>query len=214
MTDEQHQTDRQRQWLSQLQDGELASVSASGLLEALREDGELRATWERYHLIGHAIRGERFDTAQRSVADRVRRSLLTEPIPIAAPSLPPQPQPQPIRHGRRASNKRPPLAGLALAAGVALLAIVVTPNVFQDAATFPNAPELDGNLASRDSPPLRSGVAAPTGRWRQDRSDPDPDPDLTPALASKLDRFLVTHQEVAPSARSEGMLHYATFVGY
>jgi sigma-E factor negative regulatory protein RseA len=41
-------------------------------------------------------------------------------------------------------------------------------------------------------------------RWHLDRPD----------LASKLDLFLVNHQEAAPAAGVKGMLPYATLVGY
>lgn len=188
MTYEQRNINDQRQRLSELQDGELDPSSTSRLLDALALDSSLRETWERYHLIGHAIRGEHFDPTHRAVADKVRDTLAIEPIRMT-----------PRRSERRSRTKYRSLAGIALAASVAFLAIFVAPTLLQDAANRPSVAAQPTPLASRE--PLPDKVA---GRWQLDRPD----------LASKLDLFLVTHQETAPATGAKGMLHYATFVGY
>ncbi len=149
-------------------------------------DASLRATWERYHLIGHAIRGEHFDPAYRVIADRVRDSLTIEPTRIT-----------PRR--RRARSSYPAIAGVALAASMAFVAFFVAPDLLRDSVTRPTAAANGPPLASHESWPDQVGE-----RWHLDRPD----------LASKLDRFLVTHQETVPMAGANGMLHYATFVDY
>ncbi|AFL72658.1 negative regulator of sigma E activity [Thiocystis violascens DSM 198] len=186
MTNEQRPTDWQRQRLSELQDGELDPLSASRLLDTLAEDASLRATWERYHLIGHVIRGEHCDPAHRAVAERVRRTLAVEPTRL---------QPR----GRRARTHYRPLVGVAIAASVAFLAVFVAPVLLRDTATHPRVTVGETPLIARASLPRPVDA-----RWQLDRPD----------LANKLDRFLVTHQETAPATGAKGMLHYATFVGY
>jgi len=52
--------------------------------------------------------------------------------------------------------------------------------------------------------PERFRLADPARRWHVDE----------PALESKLDRFLVNHQEHSPVSRMQGFLPYATLVGY
>ena len=77
-------TDEPRQRLSALQDGELAPAQVPALLDALAADTELRERWERYTLIGQAIRGEAIDPNARALADRVRNALAPSLEPIAA----------------------------------------------------------------------------------------------------------------------------------
>ncbi|WP_295404600.1 sigma-E factor negative regulatory protein [uncultured Thiocystis sp.] len=188
MTDEHRLIDEQRQRLSALQDGELDPASAARLLDALAEDASLRKTWERHHLIGLAIRGEHFAHEHRMIADRVRESLALEPLRIV-----------PRRRERPTRLQSSSLVGMALAASVVFLAIFVAPTLWQEAAIRSSGATQATPLASREPLPDRMN-----GRWQLDRPD----------LASKLDQFLVTHQETAPATGAKGMLRYATFVGY
>jgi sigma-E factor negative regulatory protein RseA len=178
-------TDEHRQRLSQLQDGELADVGTATLLDAMTRDPDLRATWERYNLIGHAMRGEAIDPACRALADRVRERLASEPTVLA-----------PSRLGRPSARRARRYAGFALAASVALVAILTAPALFDGAASVTGIGPAASRLVERQSIPLR--------RWQLER----------PELASKLDRYLVTHQATAPANGAKGMLPYATLVGY
>jgi sigma-E factor negative regulatory protein RseA len=145
---------------------------------------ELRAAWERYHLIGQAIRGERIEREVRGVADAVRRAVEREPTVVA---------PRSSRLGRGV-----PFAGAALAAGAAILAILAVPSLFQG----PD-PEPEGSSAPRAERYARLD-SVQTQRWSRDGQN----------LAEKLDLFLVNHQEAAPASGVKGMLPYATLVGY
>ncbi len=177
-------TDEQRLQLSALQDGELDAASTSRLLDAVARESSLRATWERYHLIGQAIRNEHIDLTHRDLAERVRRALIAEPVPLT----------QHRRH--RWLRARRPVVGVALAATLAFVALFAAPVLFQPAPT---------NLTPAAFTPTFAGYAPlPDRHWRLDR----------PELASKLDRFLVTHQATAPATGAKGMLPYATLVGY
>lgn len=186
--------DEQRQRISVLQDGELDPASAARLVDALASDPELRGAWERYHLIGLALRHERVEPASASIADAVRRRLEQEPTILAPGHL----------RGTRASRGRhrvAPFAGIGLAAAAAFMAVFVVPAWLDHGATL--APGT-ANLPSFASQPTPVLIPAQAKRWDLDR----------PELADKLDLFLVTHQETAPATGSKGILPYATFVGY
>ncbi|MTW21732.1 sigma-E factor negative regulatory protein [Allochromatium palmeri] len=178
-------TDEHRQRLSELQDGELAPAQVPALLDAMAADPELREHWERYTLIGQAMRGEAIDPAARALADQVSRALATEPTILC-----------PRRLGRVPRRWTRRYTGLALAASVLLVAVLATPVFLSD----PIGPAAVGSVAAR----LVEPPSIPLQRWHQDR----------PELASKLDRYLVTHQATAPANGAKGLLPYAMLVGY
>lgn len=179
-------TDEQRSQVSALADGELDGRRAARLYDLAGQDPELRATWERYHLIGQAIRGEPVDPQIRRVADAVRAALRSEPAVVVLRTR------RPWRGLELA-----PFAGAALAAGIVLMAVLAVPALFQG-----------GDPAGLESMPDGRRYASLAGesarRWDLDRRE----------LADKLDLFLVNHQDAAPATGVRGMLPYATLVGY
>jgi sigma-E factor negative regulatory protein RseA len=200
-------TDEQRQRISELQDGELDSAGTARLVEALAGDPELRASWERYHAIGLAMRGEPVLAARRGIADAVRERVALEPTVLA-----PRPFESLRRHGMKSA------AGIALAAAAAFTAVFVAPSLMAPGVFAPTSPGRglsDETMAlesrSASLPTFASGPSNgppptlhPAKRWDLDH----------PELVNKLDLFLVTHQETAPTTGAKGMLPYATFVGY
>jgi sigma-E factor negative regulatory protein RseA len=181
-------SDELRQRISELQDGELDPAVTARLVDAMAGDPDLRGTWERYHAIGLAIRGETVHASCRGVADVVRERIAREPT-VLVPRL---------RHAKRPTTKRP-IAGIALAAAAAFLAVFVAPGLLDGVGSLPNVPVRAPTFASQPDV-----VAIPAKRWDLEH----------PELANKLDLFLVTHQETAPTTGAKGMLPYATFVGY
>ncbi|NCA71114.1 MAG: hypothetical protein EOM91_13625 [Sphingobacteriia bacterium] len=191
--------DEQRQRISELQDGELDRTSAAHLVDDLTIDPQLRGVWERYHLIGLAIRNEPLAIERRSIADGVRERLATEPTVLAPGRVEPRHPRHPFKHRPRPRAKSA-YAGIALAAAAAFVAVFVVLPVWIDGGT-------SGSSGAGSAPPFTARMVAseaPTKRWHLDR----------PELANKLDLFLVTHQDTAPAAGAKGMLPYATFVGY
>jgi len=179
-------TDEHRSQVSALVDGEVAGQRAARLFDLVGREPELRAAWERYHLIGQAIRGERIEREVRTVADAVRRAMEREPALSAQRAS---------RLGRGA--RLAPFAGAALAAGMAILAVLAVPTLIQgpEPPPWPVAAPTERYVGLDASHPER---------WRLDR----------PALADKLELFLVNHQESAPGTGVKGMLPYAMLVGY
>lgn len=176
-----------RKQLSTLIDGELDAVEMKDALGALTGDPELRAAWDRYHLIGDALRGERLSRGTLSVAQRVSKRLDKESV-------------IPLTHRRTmiSRNWLGPVAGSALAASVALVALVVGPDIRNEADSVPSP------LAEK-APSEPTLYVDRTGTyWSL----------MRPEVESKLNSFLVNHQEYAPAAGMKGLLPYATFVSY
>jgi sigma-E factor negative regulatory protein RseA len=93
--------------LSAMMDDALERDERERCVQRLKEDAELRAAWDVYHLIGDTLRGH---TAPQ-IAEQVRARLAAEPTVLAP---------------RRAERARPRLAWypLAAAASVAAVALV------------------------------------------------------------------------------------------
>ena len=68
-----------RQQLSALMDGELPADEARFLLRRLQHDEELNAQWERWQLLGDALRGRAEAPAPAGFAQRVADALAAEP---------------------------------------------------------------------------------------------------------------------------------------
>ena len=103
--------------LSAMFDDELPQGECELLARRLSRDGELKARWERYALIGAAIRGEPGVRLDGRIARRVGTALRAEPeLAAQSPAAP--------RHTGRQGAWLRPLAGAAVAAGVASIAIL------------------------------------------------------------------------------------------
>lgn len=67
--------------LSALIDGEFDVASASHLITSVQSGGEMEGCWQQYHLIGDAMRGDRYLSADFSA--RVMGALDAEPTVLA-----------------------------------------------------------------------------------------------------------------------------------
>jgi sigma-E factor negative regulatory protein RseA len=93
--------------VSALMDGELDQGEAEREITRLRQDPVLRETWEAFHLIGDALRGERFLSA--GFSERLTARLEQEPTVLAP---------------RKTPRKRVTTYALSAAASVAAAALV------------------------------------------------------------------------------------------
>ena len=177
--------------VSALLDGELASDS-SGAFDQIEQDDDLRCVWDRYHLIGDAMRGEAVRVSTLSIADRVRAQLNNEAdiVPIRQLDKPV------IKNVRLPWAK--PLAGAALAASVAILAVLSMPQFSPDQAVDP-LPKV------AVTPPVDVPVIASNSQWRTI---------LKPKVESKLNRYLIEHNEFASARGVSGVMPYTSFVSY
>jgi sigma-E factor negative regulatory protein RseA len=102
-----------REQVSAFLDGELPGSETELLLKRLTRDPELRHSFGRYALIGEALRGTSRTPLSRDFSSKVNRAIDGEPATPLAPAA-------------RASQTRwwKPIAGTAVAAGVAAVAVV------------------------------------------------------------------------------------------
>jgi sigma-E factor negative regulatory protein RseA len=96
-----------REHLSCLMDGELDRSAQQFMLRRMAEDSEMKDTWRRFHTVRACMHGEMIATG--NLADRVAAAISDEPV--ASP-------------GGRVAAWFKPVAGGAIAASVALVAIV------------------------------------------------------------------------------------------
>ncbi|HDK02551.1 MAG TPA: hypothetical protein ENG84_01690 [Gammaproteobacteria bacterium] len=176
--------------LSAFMDGELESEPARFLVSSLLQDAGVRARWERYHLIREALDRGLPRNVDAGFADRVYEALSRESGRRGRDG-------RDGRHGRRRfalpAVVTRPLAGLAVAAAVATVAVLG----FQ----YSGSPSLHSTSA-----PIAS--TAPTGS-----ADYEPAA-VQSADAARLNAYLVNHSEYARGAGMGGMLSYVRIVGY
>jgi negative regulator of sigma E activity len=102
-----------REQISAFLDGELPNTESELLLKRLTRDPELRESFGRYALIGEAVRGTSRAYLSKGFPSRVNLAIDGEPVSAGA-NPPPRAAPRWWR----------PFAGVAVAAGVAAVAIV------------------------------------------------------------------------------------------
>jgi len=215
-------TENIRKEISALLDDELSQQEMSQILGQLNEQEQLRGTWDRYNLISDVIRGEAGGRASPSLADQVRAQIDAEPAILAAPK-PVNTAPAWVR----------PLAGTALAASVAVLAVMTAPQLLTpDAKVSPQVATVkmaEPNYAQLASVPATQNfhlansaqyrvrpvaAARPTGQWSAQYSGMRWKNLAKPATENRLNKYLVDHSEYATQAPVRGVAPYATFVGY
>lgn len=178
-------TEKVKEQISALVDGELPESERALLVRRLATDQELRGTWERYHLIRDALRHELPDDVDGDMANRIMAAVEAEP------PLSPQGG---VSAGMRRAIK--PLAGLAIAASVAALAIIGLQQLGGQ------QPEGLPRVATRDASSAYVQVAGT--RWDLGRAE----------VESRLNGYLVNHNEYTSSTSLQGMLHYTRIAGY
>jgi sigma-E factor negative regulatory protein RseA len=125
--------------ISAFMDGELEDHEAAGQVRRLKEDPELRAAWETYHLIGDAMRGEAGYAS--GLAVKISARLVAEPTVLA-----PRPRMQ-LRNVRRlALSAAASIGGVALVAWLALFDNPFVPQ--QNLAVNQAAPGAQTQLAA------------------------------------------------------------------
>lgn len=170
-----------RESLSALIDGEVATEQAAQLIDRIVEDPSLRAAWGRYHLVSDVLHNTLSDLGANDLQERVRESIDSEPIAF------------PRR--RELASFIKPVAGLALAASVAIVAIIAFRNVEQEVVP---SPQRVAENRDNDRRPERVPM-----RWNVD----------VPAVEERLNTYLVDHSEYLDNGM-RGMLPYARIVGY
>ena len=175
-------TERIKEQLSAFLDGELPEPESALLVKRLERDDDLRGALSRYSLIGAVLRSDGDVPAARQVAARVSAAIAREPSGRMAVAR------------FRPSVLARPLAGLAVAAGVAAVAVLLMQRF---AADSPGQPEpVLAQVA--DAPVVPVTVTA-------DPVESPPHPYTTPAAAdgpgglpmTQFANYLVAHSSYA-----------------
>lgn len=168
--------------LSALVDGEIDDEARPQLLDALSADRDARGAWRRYHVIGDVLRNAPAMVEAASAAPHRTAEVVALPA-------------------RR--TIRAPLAGLAVAASVALVAVLLVNGAGMPAGQAELA-AVDGGAA--DTPP--SQVVATVGDER--------DLQLVPAgsFDQRLDGYLVNFNEQRSRLGVPGVHPYVRIVGF
>ena len=114
-----------REHLSSLMDGEVSQETGRFLVRRLGANGELRQTWARYHLIRDCMRHQDGQLAKLDLTGRIQAALASEPAEAASSQV------------KRSWFK--PVAGAAIAASVALVAVMTVSQ--QGPSALPVGPE-------------------------------------------------------------------------
>lgn len=175
------------QHLSSLMDGEISRDSGIFLTRRLVSDKTLGDTWERYHLIRDCIRQPGSKHFVTGMSARLNASLTAERAPKVS--------------AWRSNHWLKPVSGLAIAASVALMAIVVT-------APQSGPLPADAQLAESANKPFVSPNILPLAPVSQPASF---NPSGKPG-ADRLNAYLLRHNQMAGTAGRQGFVSFVPIV--
>jgi sigma-E factor negative regulatory protein RseA len=178
-----------REQVSAFLDGELPSSETELLLKRLTRDGELRESFGRYALIGEAIRGTSADMLTKGFAGRVNVAIDGEAVPANA---------QAARSG--APRWWRPFAGVAVAAGVAAVAIVALQQRTVVLPVRPGTPLTAQNIAAAPAavPAPREAIS-----YTVPATSPAPPSAMGPA---RLTNYVLAHSRYSSGLEQRGVL--------
>lgn len=176
--------DKSLEELSALIDGCLPKEAAQRLIDLSVRDTDVRAVWMRYHLIGDALRNNLPKNTNLDLARQISRILEQEPTVLA-------------RKGPSLRRMLLPIAGLAMAASVAMVAVVSLQKVDKNTSE----PELK---PITEQAPIINPLPVSTVRWDSQPSSPSP----------RLHRYLLNHNQYNSSLSMQGVSPYVRIVSY
>ena len=174
--------------LSALMDGELTAAEQQQLHGELAQDSEMRATWERYHLVRSVLRNEDAVPVVGDVAERVALALAAEA------DIVPHPAWSQAWHSRVARVG----GSLAIAASVAAIAIFGLQALQRNQDHSPTQTlQAQAPLGTEQNSALRVGSQMSAAERE-----------------ARLNRYLVEHNEFSPSSNLKGMMAYGRVVSH
>ena len=175
--------------LSSLMDGELSREAGSFLTRRLFSDDGMCETWERYHLIRDCIRQPGSKRVVTGLSTRLSASLDAEEVPIVSTW--------------RTNRWLKPVSGLAIAASVALMAIVVT-------APQPGQVPAEGDAAL--VPPVAQSFVSPNTLARSPVSQAASFAPAQQVNSNRLNAYLLRHNQMARTAGRQGFVSFVPIV--
>ncbi len=189
--------DSLKEQVSALMDDELRREETALLVRRLAQSPDLRAQLGRYALMGEAIRRSLPPVVDVRFAASVMERIEAEPV---------------LKTARvRGAGQRllKPLAGMAVAASVAALSLMVWPTGQTPGGG--SAPEFAATSASVPVTGVRP-VASGTTPVASGNEERDWDR-LDPHIQQRLNDYLVNHSEHTTTGRFGGMLNYVRITG-
>jgi len=177
-----------REHISSLMDGEVSKETGRFLVRRLGADEELCATWARYHLVRDCLRHQQGVLANETLVARVRQRIAEDSLPA--------------KQRKVSLAWMKPVAGIAVAASVALLAIVA---VGPDRQSTPAAVS---ELADRvETPSFTSPQSLAPAPVSQQAS-------LFGASAgdTRMNAYLLRHYQAAGVASGRGFVTFVPIV--
>jgi sigma-E factor negative regulatory protein RseA len=194
--------DKQSELTSTLLDGELDPDAQQRAISAILGAGQQELDrFGRYRLMGDVMRGESFASAS-TVAERVHRALIDEPVVLAPPARP-------------AKRWLRPVAGLAVAASVAMAAVLVAPQLMTQSGGHGGAVQV-ANVPQVTAAPML--VAAGSGANTQPLSRTEQGEmrwqALNQDLENRLNRLVIEHHEFGGRTGVNGPVPHIGLVSY
>jgi sigma-E factor negative regulatory protein RseA len=184
-----------REQVSAFLDGELPNSETELLLKRLTRDGELRESFGRYAVIGEALRGAS-PILMKGFTSRVNFAIDGEPVPV---------------NGHPQQSRSPrwwrPLAGAAVAAGVAAVAIVALQQRADAPVPRTGAALTAQNGATMPSVTVRGGLPAASASLAQASREgiSYTVPPTSPAAPAAMPPARLTNYVFAHSRYSSGL---------
>ena len=176
-----------REHLSCLMDGEISRDTGRFLVRRLGADQELCATWARYHLVRDCLRNPGAGFASADLSSRVRQAIEREA--------------QPAARRRGVPRWLKPMAGAAVAASVALLAVLAVGPGRQPVDTGPVA---GGEVVAAGSFTSPQGLTPSPASSQVSLSGGD--------SANRINPYLLRHYQATGSTNGKGFVSFVPIV--
>jgi len=183
-----------REKLSCFLDGELDQAESEQLIRQLDEDEDLRGLWRRFNTYRSAMRDELSPALPTDFSKRVMQALANEPVQFSPAALP--------------KRKRGwgPIAGLAVAASLVGIAILLQKPVIQEDSDTQTSKVAVLSVPAAVSVPAETGAAQNYELIVANSKNEN--------VRERINRLLVEHNEYNPASDMTGIWSYSRFVGY
>ena len=183
--------------ISSLMDGELSRETGLFLTRRLSADEELVGTWERYHLIRDCIRQPGIRMPMVNLSQRMRIALSED---TAGQDTAGQEAAGQASQPLTSRSWFKPVAGFAIAATVALMAIVaIEPGQVQQGSDIASTPAVQPFSSPNVLPTSPNSQAASYSPQSQQRN-------------ARLNSYLVRHNQLVGSVSSQGFLSFVPII--
>jgi sigma-E factor negative regulatory protein RseA len=184
--------------LSAMFDNELPAAECELLARRLSRDEQLKARWGRYAVIGAAIRAERGVRLNAALASRVSAAISSEPALTAEPAV--------QTKKRWANHWWQPVAGAAVAAGVATAAILWMRSQAPDALPLTAQSAIPAGATVVASAPGGAAMVPVNGGEPDSYVVPKTPPRRLVVPSTELANYVVAHSEFSSPVTRRNLL--------